>query len=134
MRRVMVIAGALALTGCTTAQDAANSLAKRWIGHNTDEFFTRYGPPIGRMTLNSGDYMYSWAKAGSMKVPGTAYTNGYMSGNTFNATTTIDPSSDIDMSCTVQLIARPDGAIYRVIVTHDGLGMWEMSRCNEIFG
>ena len=64
MKRLMLDAitlGALALSACTTTEEANVAMQSRWIGQPADSFFTYYGPPVSSFPLNDGGEIFTWA-------------------------------------------------------------------------
>lgn len=124
----------LLLAGCTTTEMANKSMAEQFQGQPTDSFFLKFGPPASSYKLNDGRTMYTWAeKNKSYYMPGTSTSTVNMIGNTAYVNTTTSPSSTIDVQCQVRIIASKTGKIEQVLAQSDSMGMWEMSRCNEVF-
>jgi hypothetical protein len=136
MRYALIVASALlALSGCTTTRQAVADLNARWVGHNTDDFFLRYGAPRQSLKMNSGNTLYVWASSGSVPLPEVSNTYGTVSDyGTFQSTTVTDGGGDIAVVCVVQIVATPAGQIQQIVIARDTIGMWETSRCHEIFG
>jgi hypothetical protein len=51
---------ALALAGCKTTEEAAQSARAKWIGESVDRFFVENGPPVSSYALDSGGTIYTW--------------------------------------------------------------------------
>lgn len=126
----------LVLAACTTTRQATSSLNSTWAGQNTDAFFVRYGGPQSSYKMNDGNRLYTWANHGSVPMPAVSNTTGSydpLSGS-FQSTTITNGGGSAGVECTIQIIAAQDGRIVRISVTRDTWGLWETSRCNEIFG
>ena len=50
----------LVLSGCATTQDAEKAVGSKYIGQDSDAFFSRYGPPRSYFELNKGGKVYTW--------------------------------------------------------------------------
>lgn len=51
---------ALALAGCKTTEETAQSVRAKWIGESIDRFFVENGPPVSSYALDSGGTIYTW--------------------------------------------------------------------------
>lgn len=61
LRTLIVLAGALALTGCAaTKREAAEVLAGRFVGKNADTLIVEFGPPASAFRMNGGGTAYVW--------------------------------------------------------------------------
>jgi hypothetical protein len=121
----------LILSACSTTEQAGTALRSKWVGRSSDEFFTRYGPPASEFKLASGDTIYTWTGGqASIGVPAVASTSFEPGG----ATTIVSGGGSINMSCTVQITASgPARTIQAIGPFRDTIGMWQMSRCAEMF-
>jgi len=118
------------LSGCVSTQSVEDRLGNKYVGKNFDEFVIAHGSPQQKFTLSSGDIAYTWnSGTSSVAMPATATTTGY--GN--SATTTINGGGSIDMFCEAQFITSPEGAIKRVSILKDTIGLWTNSMCHEVF-
>jgi len=135
VRGLSVIAiSAVALVGCTTTEMANKKMATQFNGQSADSFFLRFGPPASSYKLNDGRTMYVWAeKNRSYNVGGSSSSTVNVVGNTAFVNTTSTPSSTIDVQCQVRILASTTGKIEQIMAQSDSIGMWEMSRCNEVF-
>jgi hypothetical protein len=52
----------------------------------------------------------------------------------FQSTTVTTGGGSLSVACDVQIIANSSGAILQVSIVRDTLGLWQTSRCNEMFG
>ena len=60
----------LALSRCASTQDAEKAVGDKYIGRDSDEFFSRYGPPRSYFELNNGGRVYTWVGGeGNIHVP-----------------------------------------------------------------
>lgn len=129
MKRLL-IAAIVALAGCTTTEQANVAVGKRFIGKPADSFFAAYGPPFNSYKMQDGSTLYSWTEnAQHFGTPGFATTT--MIGNT--AHTRYNAPGDIVVQCQLKLVVAPSGVVTSISVLSDTIGVWQMSRCNEIF-
>ena len=85
--------------------------------------------------MGDGGRIYSWV--GGQKnvgLPGTAQTTTNIVGNTAFSTTTYQDGGELKLGCAVQIVADKGGVITTIKPTADSIGMWQLSRCAEIFG
>ena len=60
----------LALSRCASTADAEKAVADKYIGRDSDEFFSRYGPPRSYFELKNGGKIYTWVGGeGNIHVP-----------------------------------------------------------------
>ena len=135
MKKIQTVALAVfILTGCTTTEMANKTMATQFTGQSTDSFFLKFGPPASSYKLNDGRTMYVWAEPNkSYHIAGTSSSTVNMIGNTAYVNTTTTPSSTLDVQCQVRILASKSGKIEQIMAQSDSMGMWEMSRCNEVF-
>lgn len=55
-----VLVAALAVAGCKTTEEAAQSVRAKWIGEPVDRFFVENGPPVSSYALDAGGTIYTW--------------------------------------------------------------------------
>lgn len=132
MKRILAVSlAALLLSACTTTEQANTALATRFAGQTADSFFLRYGPPTSSYRMNDGRMMYLWVeRQRNFSTPSTSTVN--VIGNTAFVNTT--PGSNIEVQCQVRLVVNQAGVIDQIIAHSDSIGVWQMSRCNEVFG
>ncbi len=129
--RFCIVAVAVALSACTTTEQANDAMASRFTGQSADSFFLKYGPPLSFYQMDSGQRMYVWAeRQRNIATAGTSTVT--MVGKTAIVNTT--PGSNIAVQCQVRLVVGQDGKIQQITAQSDSIGLWQMSRCNEIFG
>jgi len=130
-RNVLVVLGVLlASSACTTTQQANEALETKFIGQSTDNFFLQYGPPSSSYQMNDGRMMYQWSeRPRHYAMPSTSTVNVY--GNTAFVNTT--PGGTMTVQCEVRIVSR-NGKIEQILASSDSWGMWETSRCHEVFG
>ena len=123
------------LSACTTTKEIQNNLRVSWVGKNTDQFFIRYGIPTNSIKLNNGDSLFGYNNSESVTIPSTTTTNAVSgpSGQIAVYSTTT-PSSEIASECNLQITASPNGIIKNIEIRKDSLGLWKLSRCDEVFG
>jgi len=51
---------AIAVAGCTTAQEATQKASATWVGQSSDTFFARYGAPYSQFETQDGGKLYKW--------------------------------------------------------------------------
>lgn len=129
MKRLSLLAFCL-LAACTTTDQANKAVASRYIGTPADAFFIKYGPPSSAYKLQDGSTLFTWSeRAKHFDMPTTATTNVY--GNT--AFTTVNSGGDIMVQCQLKIVGSAGGTITSIAVLNDSIGVWQMSRCNEVF-
>ncbi|MBU0584023.1 MAG: hypothetical protein KKB66_16015 [Alphaproteobacteria bacterium] len=132
MQRILTVAFvALMLSACTTTEQANTALASRFKGQTADSFFLRFGPPVTSYDMDDGRRMFVWAeKQKNFSTPSTSTVN--VIGNTAFVNTT--PGSNVEVQCQVRLVVNKSGVIEEILAQSDSIGVWQMSRCNEVFG
>jgi len=108
MRFVIGIA-ALMVAGCNSTEQASTAARSRWIGQSADGFFVAHGAPKQTHTLASGGRVYTWE---SVSRPAGITTQ---------------------LVCSADIVTDSGNRISEVRIREDGIGMWNMSRCSEIF-
>ena len=135
MRLAVFLWACMTLTGCTTTKQAAEVLHSSWEGQPVDAFFVKYGPPVSQYTMADGGKIFTWIGGrADVSLPGSASTTTNFVGNTAVSTTTYDDPADIHLGCKVQIVTAKDGSITSISPVGDSIGMWQTSRCAEIFG
>lgn len=159
MRYICLLLGGLLLASCQTTQQLASSLQSKWIGRSADQFFIDNGAPRSSYTMRDGGRIYSWVGGQkSIDLPGTGQTTTNVIGNTAFLTTTYQDRSELSqtttnfigntafsttthqdrselrLGCAVQIVTDKSGIITTIKPTADTIGMWQLSRCAEIFG
>jgi hypothetical protein len=131
-----IFAGCAAiLISCTTTEQANEALSSKYIGKPVDQFFIENGPPSSQYNTQDGRTIFVWAESPqSITIPGSSYTTVTGYGNTATAYTNYSPATNIDIQCQVRIVASRAGKIEQILSQKDSSGVWEMSRCNEIFG
>ncbi len=99
----------LALGGCSTDQ-AAVSMRSSWAGKRADEFFAQHGAAAKEQRLGDGRRVYIWISDANA------------------------PFGGPPVRCSADIVAAPDGRIISIRPREDTLGVWQLSRCSEIFG
>lgn len=95
----------------------------------------QYGPPASSYTMNDGKRMYVWAETQrNYQLPGSSTSTVNMIGNMAVVNTTTTPGASIAMQCQVRLVVSKSGIIEQILAQSDSMGMWQTSRCNEVFG
>ena len=135
MRRIIGISTAILLAACTTTQQANTALSTKFAGKSADSFFMQYGPPASSYTMNDGRRMYVWAETQrNFQLPGSSTSTVNVIGNTAIVNTTTTPGANIAMQCQVRLVVSKSGTIEQIQAQSDSMGVWQTSRCNEVFG
>ena len=107
-RSIILAVVAIFLASCSTTQQAAVALQNGWVGKNADDFFKRYGPPASNFALADGGTIYEWV--GGRAAVGNIY-----------------------LGCKVRITTTRDRTIAAIAPSGDSLGMWQTSRCAELF-
>jgi hypothetical protein len=134
MRHIWLFGLGLILAGCTTTQQANTSMQATFVGKPADDFFLQYGPPIATHQLDDGRHMYLWTEGRhDFYLPGTTTGTVTLAGNTawWNGWTT--PPTDVNVECVLRIVTKA-GIIQQIMAQSDSIGMWQTSRCNELFG
>lgn len=100
---------ALSLAGCGSTQQATVSAQNLWTGRPADQFFAKNGPPKRQYTMASGAKVYSWE------------------------TLSLSPLGTQQMVCTADILSDPRGLITEIRMQEDSIGLWNTSRCTEVF-
>ena len=109
--RNLAIAGlaALTLAACGTAQQAEQSMKTSWVGQRADDFFVKHGAALRDQKLSDGRHVYVWQ------------------------TTSLGPISHARVGCSADIVADTAGFIVEIRPREDSIGLWNPSRCSEIF-
>ena len=133
-RSIILAVVAIFLASCSTTQQAAVALQNGWVGKNADDFFKRYGPPASNFALADGGIIYEWVGGrAAVYVPGTASTTTTTIGNTAFSNTQFSGGGNIYLGCKVRITTTRDRTITAIAPSGDSLGMWQTSRCAELF-
>jgi hypothetical protein len=135
LRKALLSLAIIGLAGCTTTEQAATVLHSKWDGQPADNFFLQFGPPASAYTMTDGGKIFSWV-GGRANIPlsGSASTTTNVIGSTAISTTTYQGGGTLALGCSVQIVTTKSGVITAIKPTGDSLGMWQTSRCAEIFG
>lgn len=134
-RAVCVIMVGVSLAACNTTEQAAVALRSKWDGKPADQFFVANGPPASSYDMASGGKIFTWAGGhASVALPGTATTTTNLVGATAFSTTTYDDGVILHLGCRVEIVTDKAGLIATIKPIGDTMGMWQLSRCAEIFG
>lgn len=109
MRRLLAALIALPLAGCGSTEQAAQSMRTGWIGKRSDEFFARHGAAQREQRLNDGRRVYIWQTVANA------------------------PGGGPQVWCSADIVTSPAGVIVEIRPRTDSLGLWNASRCTEIF-
>ncbi|WP_442578139.1 hypothetical protein ACSBOB_21640 [Mesorhizobium sp. ASY16-5R] len=152
-----VFALAVVAAGCTTTEDANNTIRSRWIGQPSDAFFAQYGPPVRSYAMNSGGTIYTWRGGDTNRNVSPVYrdmTDSEKDAARKNPTTVINIATDgssfqspppgkvlltpgrtDQLSCEAQITTDGGGVITDIKTTRDTDGEgFSFSRCAEVFG
>jgi hypothetical protein len=135
MRYAVLACLAINLAACTTTEQANEALSSKYIGKPVDQFFIENGPPASQYNTQDGRIIFVWAESPqSITIPGSSHTTVTGYGNMATAYTTYSPATNFDIQCQVRIVTNRSGKIEQILSHKDSSGVWEMSRCNEIFG
>jgi hypothetical protein len=138
MRSIMfaaAFAASIGLAGCQSTQETSQHLQSNWVGKSSDDFFIKHGAPIGAFALADGGAIYTWDGARtSVYVPSVPITNTSYVGTVPVTTTSWSGNGSIAVACAVQIVTDKDRKITEIRATKDSIGMWQLSRCAEVFG
>jgi hypothetical protein len=134
IRIVVSIALAGSLMACSSTEQAGKALQSVWIGRSADDFFRQYGPPASSYTLSDGGKIFEWVGGQtSVYLPGSASTTTTVFANTAVSNTQFSPGGNLYLGCKIRITTTRAGTISTIAPSGDTLGMWQMSRCAEIF-
>ncbi|MBO0902133.1 hypothetical protein [Jiella sonneratiae] len=145
------------LSGCTTTEEANQAIQGRWIGQQSDAFFSQYGPPSSSFPLNSGGTVYTWRGGETVRTVSAQYrdmtkqereyeekrrgsTIINIGGNmAMDATppgkVLLSPSRTEQLGCEAQITTDAGGIITNIRTSRDTDGEgFSFSRCAEVFG
>lgn len=102
---------ALIVSGCATfgqLEDGLNAL----VGRNEREAFNALGYPNAKQEVG-GDVVYVWGRSnsGTLFIPQTALTTGYVGTTPVYGTTTTNQAIAVNYNCTIKIAAGNDGVI-----------------------
>ncbi len=97
------------LSGCGTTGIANDAARDRWIGQPSDAFFVKHGAPKRQLTLNNGGKVYAWE------------------------TVAMPSGTQIQIACSADIVTDPRGIITEIRLQEDTIGLWNTSRCTEVF-
>jgi len=66
-KSVFALATGLAIAGCATTQEAERAMSSRFVGHPSDQFFSRYGAPQASFAMHDGQILYTWRGGQSVR-------------------------------------------------------------------
>lgn len=107
--RFLVMSAAVLLAGCNSTEQASTAARSRWIGQSADLFFVANGAPKQTHNLAGGGRVYTWE---NISRPAGITTQ---------------------LVCSADIVTDGSNRISEVRIREDGIGMWNMSRCSEIF-
>jgi hypothetical protein len=110
MKRIASLLMALALAGCGSTQQAAQSAQSKWLGKSVDEFFSKNGPPKRQFVTATGGVIYTWE---TLAMPSGTRTQ---------------------LVCSADIVSDSGRTIREIRLQEDSIGHWNTSRCAEIFG
>lgn len=133
MRAIFLIF-AIAVAGCSTTKEAMQAVSNRYIGANIDDFFAENGLPKAKWQTKSGDVLYTWnSRSVSFPIPMVTTAQGGATGSRQSVTAVTTGGGTIDVFCELQIRTSEDGTIRNITPMVDTVGVWETSRCAEIF-
>jgi hypothetical protein len=102
---------ALVAAGCATFGQLETGLAAL-VGRNEREAFNALGYPNGKQEFG-GDVVYVWGRStsGTVFIPQTARTTGYVGTTPVYGTTTTNQAIPVNYNCTIKIITGTDGVI-----------------------
>jgi len=117
-------------TSCTPTKHIEELLNKSYSGKSFDDFVMKYGPPFNMYKLGSGDVIFSWSSGvDKFGIPSTTTFTNTGKGNYIASTS---GGGDIDMECQIRILANIN-KIKSISISKDTVGVWNTSRCSEIF-
>jgi len=90
---------------------------------------------VPAFALADGGAIYTWDNGrSSVPVPDTPVTNTSYVGTVPVTTTSWSGGYTENLACIVQIVTDKGRKIVEIRATKDSLGMWQLSRCAEVFG
>jgi hypothetical protein len=87
MKQLSLLAAAVALGGCVSSQEVADTQFSKYVGTNVDAFFIANGAPVQKHQLNNGDLLWVWdSGVTSVYMPATTNITGTNYGGQANYT------------------------------------------------
>jgi hypothetical protein len=105
---LVFVAGAL-VAGCGSTQQAGKAMQASWIGKRADDFFVAHGAAQREQQLSDGRRVYIWQTSSNASMGGPR------------------------VWCGADIVANPSGVIVEIRPREDSIGLWNTSRCSEIF-
>jgi hypothetical protein len=131
---VLILLATIAISACSTTEDAHQALQSKWVGRTADDFVSAYGLPQGQYQMQNGDHLLAWGTQTSVHMPSQTTVNGFVApSGQFIGTAHTTGGNDIGVSCDLQMTVSPQGRIKSFRIMRDTIGLWETSRCAEIF-
>lgn len=97
------------LAGCGSTQQAGQAMQMSWIGKRADDFFVKHGAAERDQRLSDGRRVYVWQTVANASMGGPRVT------------------------CGADIVANAAGIIVEIRPREDSLGLWNTSRCSEVF-
>ncbi len=129
MRQIALVLACLALEACATAKQTERTLPMSWEGQPVDAFFARYGPPVSQYVMADGGKLFTWIGGET-----TIRLRGASSSGFLDDTSEAIPDDSLDVGCKMQIITSRDGKITSMGPEQYATGIWQASRCAEVFG
>lgn len=101
---------ALTLAGCGSTQQASQAMQASWVGKRADDFFVKHGAAQREQQLSDGRRVYVWQTSSNASMGGPR------------------------VFCSADIVASSAGMIVEIRPREDSIGLWNTSRCTEIFG
>lgn len=132
MNRIFLVLS-LALGACSTTQQAERTLSGQWVGKPADAFFSRHGLPSSSYALQNGGTLFEWRADRSLSMPAQSFTSFSGGPGGSGSATTTTTGGPLAISCRVQIATDARRVIVEIRPTFDTIGLWQTSRCAEIF-
>lgn len=81
-----------------------------WVGKRADDFFVKHGAAQQEQRLSDGRRVYVWQASANASMGGPR------------------------VFCSADIVASATGMITEIRPREDSIGLWNTSRCTEIFG
>jgi hypothetical protein len=108
-RLCFLIAAAFILSSCGSTQQAGQAMQATWIGKRADDFFVKQGAAQRDQRLSDGRRVYVWETSSNASMGGPK------------------------VWCSADIVASVSGIITEIRPREDSIGLWNTSRCSEIF-
>jgi len=117
--------------GCTPTIKVQEGLNSNFVNRKFDDFVIQYGPPSSKYIMDDGSIMYSWNSDVAYLTMPAKYAVNAVGNNGLVVDQT--GGGTIYMECGLRILVSGNKVIRNIIITKDTIGIWNSSRCSEVF-